>query len=250
MKLLPVWIAALSTLTVAAVAESTLSIPVRAITFSGTSGGTWGQPDPGSTNNISTYTGVGTDFFTWGLPFPDEPKFGTPANSFKFTGAKFKTGLDSLFKVGDLSYFNGTVPLGTNVDKVSLNLNVGFKTPSKINEAFDFDFNLVNTQNTSDNPIDNADFAYITPKVSNRSFAYNGKKYTLELTGFSQDGGLTNLKEFRVLEGTTATAAIYGKISSILPAQPAERVPESGTVIGLSCFGVYMLVRKQRMNHR
>jgi hypothetical protein len=248
MKLHQFLITALSTLAVATVAEFTLSTSVGAITFSGTSGGVWGQPDPGSINNISTYTGVGTDFFTWGLPFPDEPKFGTPANSFKFAGIDFKTSLNSLFKIGDLSYFNGTVPLGTNVEKVPLNLNVGFKTPSKTNETFDFDFNLVNTKNTSDNPIDNADFAYITPKVNNRGFSYNGKKYTLELTGFSQDGGLTNLKEFRVLEGTTATAAIYGKISSILPAQPVERVPESGAVIGLSCFGVYMLVRKNKMN--
>jgi hypothetical protein len=248
MKLLQLLITAFSTLAVTAVTEFTLSAPVKAIAFSGVSDGVWGEPDRGS-NNISTYTGVGTNFFTWGLPLPNEPKFGTPANSFKFAGNAFKTGLDSLFKVGDLTYFNGTTPLGSNVDTVPLSLDVGFNTPAKTSEIFDFDFNLVSTQNTSDNPVDNADFAFITPKSKNRNFSCNGKQYILEISGFSQDGGLTNLKEFRVLEGSTATAAIYGKISLFAPAQPVERVPESGTIVGLFCLGAYILVSRQKTKH-
>jgi hypothetical protein len=247
MKLYQVLIAAFSTFAVATVAEVTISTPVRAITFSGASSGIWGKPDPGSVNNIATYTGVGTDFFTWGLAYPDIPRFGTPPNSFKFAGGGFTTGVDSLFRIGDLTYFNGTVPLGSNVDKVPLSLNVGFNTPSQIDKTFDFDFNLVNTQNSSENPIDNADFVYITPKLNNRTFSYNGNQYTLELTGFSQDGGLTNLKEFRVLEGATTTAAIYGKISLLPPVKPPERVLEPGVVGGLSCLGIYMLTRRKKL---
>ncbi|AFZ00203.1 choice-of-anchor K domain-containing protein [Calothrix sp. PCC 6303] len=244
MKLYQFLITAFSTFTVAAVAEVTLSTPIRAITFSGASSGVWGKPDPGSTNNMPRYTGVGTDSFTWGDP--DDSRFGTPANSFKFAGNSFTTNVDSLFKIGDLTYFNGSVLFGTSVDKVSLSLNVGLNSPNKENEIFDFDFNLRNTPNTSENEIENADFAYITPKLDNRTFAFNGKKYTLELTGFSQDGGKTNLKEFRVLEGATTTAAIYGKISALSPVKPPARVPESGVVGGLSCLGIYMLTRRKK----
>jgi hypothetical protein len=248
MKLCQFLITAFSTFAVATVAEVTLSTPVRAITFSGVSSGMWGKPDPGSINNDSTFTGVGTDFFTWGLPYPDDKRFGTPANSLKFAGGGFTTGVDSLFKIGDLTYFNGTVAFGTSVEKVPFSLKVGLNSPSKADEIFDFDFNLRNTPNTSENPIDNADSVYITPKLNNRTFAYKGNKYTLELTGFSQDGGLTNLKEFRVLEGATTTAAIYGKISALPPVQPPGRIPEPGVVGGLSCLGIYMLTRRKKVS--
>jgi hypothetical protein len=248
MKLCQVLITAFSTFAFAAVTEFTLSSPVKAITFSGVSSGMWGKPDPGSINTLSEYTGVGKDSFTWGLSYPDDPKFGTPPNSLKFAGSNFSTGVDSLFKIGNLTYFNGTVPYSTNVEKVPLSLKVGFNSPNQVDEIFDFDFNLVNTENKSTNPIDNADFVYITPKLNNRTFSYNGTKYALELTGFSQDGGLTNLKEFRVLEGATTTAAIYGKISSLSPVKPPGRIPEPGVLGGLSCLGIYMLTRRKKLS--
>jgi hypothetical protein len=241
MKLNPVFAIALSTLTFSAVGVSFSGL-AQAITFAGNSSGTWGTPDPGTFNSDPGYTGVGTNRFTWGLPLPDNKNFGTPANSLTFNGTSFKTDFDSLFKIGDLTYFNGTVPLYTNVEKVPLNLSVSFQNPSLIAEVFEYNFNLVNTRNDSSNPEDNADFVFPSPAAANRSFTYNGNQYTLELTGFSQDEGATSAKEFRVLEGATTTAAIYGKITSA-----RRKVPEPHVILGLCAMGGYMFARKKNL---
>ena len=68
------------------------------------------------------------------------------------------------------------------------------------------------------------------------------KEYTIELTGFSQDNGLTSTNEFRVLEEEETTAAIYARIST--PPKPAKKVPEPGAIAGLSLLGVYLISRK------
>jgi hypothetical protein len=241
MKLSPVLALALSTLTFSA-ATFNFSGQVQALTFTGQSSGTWGIPDSGTFNKDAVFTGVGTNRFTWGLALPKDKKFGTPANRLTFNGTSFKSDFDSLFKIGDLTYFNGTVPLYTNVENVPLNLRVSFKNPSQIEEVFDYNFNLVSTANDSPNPEDNADFVSPRPAAVNRSFAYNGNEYTLELTGFSQDEGATSAKEFRVLEGATTTAAIYGKITSV-----RRKVPEPQVILGLCAMGGYMVVRKRNL---
>ncbi len=238
MKLSPVFGIALSTLTFSAVAVS-FSGQVQAQTFEGNSSGTWGIPDPGIFNTHPTYTGVGTNNFTWGFPLPNDPNFATPANSLKFNGTSFKSDLDSLFKIGDLTYFNGTVPLYTNVETVPLNLRVSFPNSSQVDE-FDYNFNLINTRNDLPNPEDRADYVFPSPASANRSFTYNGDQYTLLLTGFSQDGGVTSVREFRVEEGATTTAAIYGKITST-----RRKVPEPTAIIGLLAMGGYMFARKK-----
>lgn len=216
----------------------------KATVFSGNSNGIWGIPDPGI-NTDPYYKGVGTNAFTWGLALPDIARFGTPANSLTFKGTQFNSDFNSLFKIGDLTYFNGTVPLYTSVDKVPLKLQVSFQSPAAIKQDFDFGFNLINVLNDPDKPlnsIDNADFVFVSPSKANRSFTYNGTQYTLELTGFSQDRGLTSTPEFHVIEGATTTAEIYGRITYV---PPAEKIPEPGIVIGLSSLGVYMLARKR-----
>jgi hypothetical protein len=236
---------ALSVIAISAVATCSFCSQAKAIVFSGNSSGLWEKPDPG-TNTEPNYTGVGASTFTWGLALPNNPRFGTPANSLTFEGGKFSSDLNSLFKVGDLKYFNGTVPLDTSVDKVPLKLKVLFQSPTTVEEYFNFDFNLVNVPNDPNKPlnsIDNADFVYIKPSFVSSSFKYNGAEYTLDLTGFSQDGGKSSVPEFRVVEGDTVTAEIYGRITYV---PPAEKVPEPGFIIGLYAYGVYMLVRKKR----
>ncbi|NJL63293.1 MAG: PEP-CTERM sorting domain-containing protein [Methylacidiphilales bacterium] len=179
------------------------------------------------------------------MSVPNIPRFGTPSNSLIFQGTSFASDFNSLFKIGDLSYYNGTVPLYTNVEKVPLNLRLSFQNPAKIAEDFDFNFNLINTPNDPKIPISdiaNADYVFPTPAFANRSFSYSGKQYTLELTGFIEDGSSTSAKEFRVKEGAKTTAAIYGRIT-VVP--PAVKVPEPGIVAGLSLLGFYVVVRKK-----
>jgi hypothetical protein len=242
MKLSLVCTSTMSGFVVTVLTVAAFSSQARALNFSGISSGTWEKPTPGSINDVPVFTGVGSNTFTWGDAKPSNPRFATPPNQLVFTGNSFSTQADSLFKIGNLSYFNGTVPEGTSVESVPLNLRISFSNPSNLSEAFNFDFDLKNTPNTSKNPADNADFVAVKENFGSRSFAYEGIKYTLALTSFSQDEGKTRVNEFRVLEGEKTTSAIYAKITQV---SEAKKVPEPGAIAGLSLLGLYLISRKK-----
>ncbi|HEY9651653.1 MAG TPA: choice-of-anchor K domain-containing protein [Coleofasciculaceae cyanobacterium] len=226
---------ALSSVALASLVSLTLSSNAQAQTFAGNSSGTWGDPNPGA-NTSPQFSGVGTNTFTWG----DPNGFGVGANQLIFNGNTFSAGIDTLFQVGDLTYFNGTTTIGTTVASVPLNVQLAFATPSVFSEVFSFDFNLVSTPNTG-TPEQNADSVYPISSFGSRSFSFGGTDYTLQLTGFSQDGGATTVSEFRVLEGATTTAAVFGRIT----AAPSKDVPEPATIGGLGLLGVYLMSRRR-----
>ncbi|NEP81776.1 MAG: calcium-binding protein [Okeania sp. SIO3B3] len=121
----------------------------------------------------------------------------------------FSTQLNKKFKVGDLIYFNGST--GANVESVPLNIELELYDPTRRTESFDFDFDIVTTPASSD-PEEAADFVFPLSKVSNGSFSYKGKNYTIRLLGFSQDNGQTFTEEFRVFEDARTTAGLYARI--------------------------------------
>ncbi|MBD2678155.1 MULTISPECIES: choice-of-anchor K domain-containing protein [Nostoc] len=204
----------------------------QAFSFSGISSGTWGVPTPGSLDTNPTFTGVGTNTFTWGQPSAPS----TLPNKLIFDGSSFSGNTDSLFKIGELKYFNETVLKGTSVEFVPLNLNLSLNSPVGINQAFGFDFRLVNTPNIATNtPEQNADFVFIDTNLSYKTFTFAGNKYTLELTGFNPDVPLFSIQ---ALEGGTTTASVYAKIKTI---------PEPATIAGLSLLGIYFLSRKKSL---
>lgn len=205
-----------------AIATISQATPSTAQTFSGTSSGTFGTPNPGANTN-PVFSGVGTNTFTWGAPF------GTPANELSFTGSSFSGELNSLFAVGNLSYFNGTVSTDTLVDAVPLDIALDFGQPDSASQVFRFDFNLFSTLNTG-TPEENADFVTPINSFGDRSITFGGTEYTLQLTGFSQDGGNTIVDRFNVLENERTTAAIYGKITT-------KPVPEPSSVLGILALG-------------
>ena len=209
--------------------------PSTAQTFSGNSSGTFGTPDAGSNIN-PVFSGVGTNTFNWGAPS------GTPANELSFTGNSFSGELNSLFAVGDLTYFNGSVAADTLVDSVPLDIALDFGQPDSVSQVFRFDFNLFSTLNTG-TAEENADFVTPSNSFGDRSITFGGTEYTLQLTGFSQDGGNTIVDRFNVLENESTTAAIYGKITT-------KPVPEPSSVLGILALGALgggsMLKRKQQ----
>ncbi len=225
----------------AMVALSIISFPgqAKAVIFSGSVSGKWGEPTSGSVNTNPVYTGVGTNTFTWGDPTPFKD---ASANQLMFEGSSFSADTKTLFKIGDLTYVNGTVLLGTSVESAPLNLSLSFNEATSVNQVFDYQFYFQNTPNLSDNPEDNADYVLVTEKNSKRSFTYGGEKYTLSLTGFSHDNGTTNIDEFRVLEGEKTTAAIFGQITKV---PLSKKVPEPGLLMGLSAVGVYLISRRK-----
>jgi hypothetical protein len=225
----------MSTFTLAAVVVLGFSSQVQAM--GGSSSGIWGKPTPGSLDIDPKFTGVGTNLFTWGKP--NVP--GTLANQLLFNGNSFTGDIGSLFKIGDLTYHNGTVNLGTSVDYVPLTLEVSLNNQVKVSESFNFNFKLVNTPNESTDPQENADFVFVSENFGDRNFLFDGKEYTIELTGFSQDNGVTSTNQFRVLEEEKTTAAIFARITA---PKPTRKIPEPGAIAGLSLLGVYLVSRK------
>jgi hypothetical protein len=138
----------------------------------GTTTGSFTNPGPAS----ATVTGVGSSRFSWGTGDP---------SSLTFSSTAFDTLPNTAFKLGTLTYRNGTIGTNTGASKVQFNAGLHFANiPEK-----DFDisstFNLINTPNTSD-PIASADIVSIG------------------------DWGYT----FNVLEGATATVDIMAMLST------------------------------------
>jgi len=212
----------------------------EAAAFSGNVSGSWGKPTTGSINTNPIYTGVEANVFTWGDPtlFKD-----ASANQLVFEGDSFSTDSGSLFKIGDLTYLNGTVLLGTSADSVPLKVSLSFNELVEAEQVFEYQFDLMNTPNLSDNPELNADFLVVSEKDAKQTFIYDGNAYTLSLTGFSQDNGTTQVSNFRVLEGEKTTAAIFGKINKV--AFSKKEVPEPGFPLALSLVGIYFISRRK-----
>lgn len=224
----------------AVAALSVIGFPnqAKAAAFSGNVSGSWGKPTPGDVNTSPVYSGVEKNEFTWGHPI--ENAF---ANQLVFKGNSFSTDTGSLFKIGDLTYVNGTVHYRTSVESVPLKLSLSFNKPNKVEQVFDYQFNLKNTPNLSDDPELNADFLVVAENNAKRSFIHGGNTYTLSLSGFSGDNGKTNLSEFWVLEGEKTTAAIFGKISKVPFSK--KQVPEPGFLLGLSVVGLCLISRRK-----
>ncbi len=240
MKLSSVFVTSLS-VAVTALTALGFSSQAQALTFSGNSSGIWGEPTPGSMNTDPMYSAPGSNLFSWG----DPDDFGTGPNQLIFAGNTFSSEMGSLFKIGDLTYFNGSVTPGTSVDFVPLNLHVSFGDRLNVSEVFNFNFHLVNTPNDSPNPADNADYLYVGKNFGNRNFTFADKKYTLSLTGFRETGSTTDVSEFRVLEGKGTTAAIFAKITEV---PSAKTIPEPGAIAGLSLLGIYLISRRKFAN--
>ncbi|WP_392534106.1 choice-of-anchor K domain-containing protein [Nostoc sp. C117] len=231
MKLSLVFATTVSSFFVSVSTAFSFAAQADAFAFSGISTGTWGQPTPGSLDTNPIYTGVGSNTFTWGEPSLPS----TLPNKLIFDGSSFSPDINSVFKIGDLRYFNETVLKGTSVEFVPLNLNVSVNPPVGINQVFDFNFHLVNTPNTSTNPDENADFVFIDTNLRANTFTFEGNKYTLELTGFNPDVPQLSIK---ANEGGTTTTAVYARIKAI---------PEPGAIVGLSLLGIYLIPRKKSL---
>ncbi len=218
---------------------ATISLPVQAALFSGNLLNVrWGEPSPGS-NTDPVYSGVGTDTFSWG----DADNFGTGANQLEFQAISFvDVGLDSLFPIAELSYFNGTVLVDTSVEQVPLSFDFSLDTPDYVSQSYQLGVDILNTLNDSDDPLENADTVKFTNNTALTSFSYDGKEYQISLAGFSQDDGVNISNDIIALEDETTTTRLYAKIIEV----PAKtRVPEPGMLFGVSLVAAYCIYRRQ-----
>lgn len=186
--------------------------------FQGTASGVFTNPSGGVT------TGVGTDFFTWGDPI-------TSVSSLRFTGKSFsvntRTGLYVLgsfaqksrpkFSIGTLDYHNGTVEGGTEADSVQLETTIQLTSPVQTGPVvIPIQLDLVNTEN-NDDPTASADSVYLPGTLAPVTLTTTGgAPITIEANGFGNvtANGFTQVKQFFVLEESSATADLYAQIAS------------------------------------
>ena len=193
-----------------------------AVTFEGSASGVFGTPTP-SVGVV--YSGVGTNVFSTGSPLPN-----SGPNILQVDGMNFSTTENNAFALANLTYTNGQTYLGTSVDSVLVDVTLNFTSPAAANQVFTYSFALNITPNTPTLIDDDLTISDVnTAAVIN----FGGTDYTLELLGFSQDGGGSITDTFLLPEDQTTQAVLYAKITEAR--QPV--VPEPATM-GLSLLGL------------
>ena len=207
----------------------------QAATFTGTAVGNWTNPQGTTGFGIANLdTGDATfdqSYLFWGQT-ANCPACTSFNNFWAFDGvgsdgdAPWNTQTEQLFKFGDLSYRNGSV-YGHDFTGADLSISLQILSPLNTVETFNFTLEVENVPNTSGDPVTDGDIAKIVGGVADQTFVYNGETYTLQLMGFSRDGGATLANQFQVAEGTTDGVALYGRIT-VVP------VPASVSLLGLA----------------
>lgn len=187
-------------------------------------------------------SGVGTPSFSWG----DGSAFGSPPSSLAFTGGAFSSSVNTPFSFGTLSYYNGTILLGTEATGVDLSVLLNFTTPSGVNQSFNYTLGLINTPNVG-TPAEQADIVQFQTTFPSSSFTYGGVNYTMEFLGIGSitGSGYSTINQFHVLEGASANAELLGRIT----AQTAP-VPEPETyAMLLAGLGLLSFAAKRKKNN-
>ena len=143
-------------------------------------------------------------------------------NSMTFEGASFENvEPEEEFLIGTLTYYNGTVFVGTVADAVSLNVTLDL-TSAGATEELDFELNLESTVNHAWQSDDqNADFVRLANVATQFTTVLNGQTYYLVLSfGEHTANGFTTIDQFHVHEGASATGNIYGRLTATPPTQP------------------------------
>ncbi|GGA30331.1 choice-of-anchor K domain-containing protein [Okeania sp. KiyG1] len=210
---------------------------VEAITFAGTSSGSWGIPT-GTFGAFLSNEGSGTNNrLTWGTS--GGGSF-TNANYVQYDGLGFSTNVNTLFAVGDLTYRNGMTSRSSHNFRgdFPLEMELSFTNPFNSAENFNYTFNIINTRNTTGDPVLDGDrLRFQANGLTSDTFNFNGVDYTLNLIGFSSDGGNTFVSEFNSPEFSVAESMLYAEITAT---SPSADVPEPATIIGLGLLGVYL----------
>ncbi|MDP1027880.1 choice-of-anchor K domain-containing protein [Sphingomonas sp. KR1UV-12] len=170
--------------------------------------------------STATFTGIGTNAVTWGVAAD-----GAKVNQMTFAAnTPFSATVGQQFKVGSLSYYNGTVNNGTELNSLGLNLGFNFSDPAIGAFTKSFMMKLNNTPNTG-TADENADYVTFDSLVTSDIFTVNGQSYTFQLKGFTNvvgDGFLdSTAREFHVREGGNASADVFGVLNVAAVPEPA-----------------------------
>jgi len=178
-------------------------------------------------DNQNAVSGLGTNEISWGNE--------TQQSSYVFEGEDTSIGLDGgNYLLGTFTHNNFPITGDTITEaNLALDLDVGGSS-----ETFDLTFQHDETPNTA-GPNGNGyvDDVVLMPNVNSKDLLeIDGEMYQLVVSGFYEDGHLTN--EFMTKENKSNSAKIYGRL---------RRVPEPAAGLGLlaiGAFGTFKLKKK------
>jgi PEP-CTERM motif-containing protein len=144
--------------------------------------------------------------------------------------------LGSDFLLGTFTHYN--LPISPNSSITSAELLVSFSITVDAQVVADVVLAsfLHNETNNTCNPKPSCTDDHVTLAATSgiTMFTYGGFEYTLDITGFSTNGGATTLETFDTKEGLKNSAGLYANLT----ARQISTVPEPGT---LGLFGVALL---------
>lgn len=212
----------------------------KAATFEGTASAIFDTPTP---DTGVVFFGVGTDTFGSGDPFIPSDS----GNILVVDGLDFSTTASTPFPVADLSYTNGVTFADTDVDTIPVDLTLDFDAPSGVSEIFTFTFDLGITPNFTGDPVLDADTLSVIDVFSTTTFDVGGELLTLQLLGFSSEGGAVIDNVFVLPENSTITSQLFASITAPLPSQDVpENRPAALTFFGLGVMFANKLLRNFR----
>ncbi|SFN74981.1 PEP-CTERM protein-sorting domain-containing protein [Nitrosospira briensis] len=131
----------------------------------GTSTGTFLDPTPSCPP--ATCSGIGTNSFSWG----EAESSGDTVGSLSFAGSSFAPGSGETFKLGTLTYHNGTTRLGTEVSSVGIDIALNFNDVPENNFTYHERLSINTTPNSTGDPVADADFVWFT--TGNFPYTFN-----------------------------------------------------------------------------
>jgi len=116
-----------------------------------------------------------------------DPVYSVGPNVYRMTNNLVSSGVDTLFPVSNLTYFNAQTWQGSTYSDIPVSLTANFgpmgNGPDPVTFNFDFDLNI--TPNGSAGVPDELRFV---SGSSSQEFTFNNQRYTLELAGFVEEG--------------------------------------------------------------
>ena len=145
-------------------------------------------------------------------------RFATGRNVFTFAPMQTFSSVspNTQFKIGTLSYFNGTVNFGTDATALDLHINLSLSVPVVSTADIDNPLSLTNTVNHFVSATADADYVTLSVPTTNWSITQNGVVYTLQmaLANINDANGWVSGTTLYVYEGAKATVDVMGAFVS------------------------------------
>lgn len=211
-----------------------------------TSSGIWSA----FTGSPNFSTGIGSSQLGWGPAAPGGSTDIDLISSYVFEGLTGSATVGgTLFPIGDFTHNNFTIRL-PSIESADLQVTLDFDDGGA--PMFGFIFDHLETPNNADpcaNPPGGVspcpDLVSIPSTTSTEAVIIGGVSYSLDIVGFSQDGGSTITESFTTLEDQVNTARLFGRLIERQTEVPAPATP---MLIG---FGLIALARmRERKKQR